>query len=379
MSSHLSPSAQTLLTRRDNLAELCWRDGLPDGSPTPTADSLPGGAVLLRVEAVALTANTLTYGLLGEQLRYWDFFPSSQPGWGCLPAWGTAQVEASTVSELPQGCRVSGLLPIATHCVMRPVRVTPRSLRDGAVHRRDLPGAYQHYDRLAPTEAGAPGPDTTEALGALLRPLFVLGFLLADYIVEMVERPSSATVVLTSASSKTAQAIAEQLAGSGIRVVGLTGPAHLGACAASGLYDAVLGYPSVVGVAEHTVDGGVVLVDIAGDPLLRDRLRAALEGRVARTVLVGAAHRAPGPVLVPSSTEEVFFAPDRIRRRTADWGADELRRRQDLAWQVYLAHTRPRVTLLPARGPEALTRVYHEVRQGHCPPEHGHILFPAAC
>jgi len=86
-----------------------------------------------------------------------------------------------------------------------------------------------------------------------------------------------------------------------------------------------------------------------------------------------------GPVLVPSSTEEVFFAPDRIRRRTADWGADELRRRQDLAWQVYLAHTRPRVTLLPARGPEALTRVYHEVRQGHCPPEHGHILFPAAC
>ncbi len=61
MSSHLSPSAQTLLTRRDNLAELCWRDGLPDGSPTPTADSLPGGTVLLRVEAVALTANTLTY------------------------------------------------------------------------------------------------------------------------------------------------------------------------------------------------------------------------------------------------------------------------------------------------------------------------------
>jgi len=136
----VTTGARTLLTGRDDLAGLAWRDGLPDGAPLPAAGSLPEGAVLLQVEAVALTANTLTYGLLGERLRYWDFFPSARPGWGCLPGWGTARVEASALSELPPGSRISGLLPIATNCLLWPRRLTPLTLRDGAEHRRELPG-----------------------------------------------------------------------------------------------------------------------------------------------------------------------------------------------------------------------------------------------
>jgi hypothetical protein len=102
---------------------------------------LPAGSVLVKVEAVALTANTFTYGLLGEQLGYWDFFPTARSGWGVLPAWGTGLVQDSAAPELPTGSRLSGLLPIASHCLLIPVQVTSSSLRDGSAHRRRLPPA----------------------------------------------------------------------------------------------------------------------------------------------------------------------------------------------------------------------------------------------
>ncbi len=369
----MTTRAMALLTRRDDLAQVAWREGQPDGRPLLSADSLPEGSVLLRVEAVALTANTMTYGLLGEQFRYWDFFPTAEPGWGCLPAWGTGVVELSSMPDLPPGSRVSGLLPVASHCVLRPVRVTADSLRDGAQHRRELPGSYQHYDRLA-SASGNRAPSTDEALGVLLRPLFILGFLLADYLAELAQRRDISTVVLTSASSKTAQAVAQQLAASGIHIVGLTSDARVDAVVASGLYGSVLSYPQADLAAARAAGGDVVLVDLAGDASLRERLRTALAPRVDRTVLVGATHRPAAPALVPSPNEEVFFAPDRLRQRTADWGALDLRRRQDLAWADYLTATRQRIEMLHAHGPAAAELAYREVIEGRCPPEHGHLL-----
>ncbi|HMG27775.1 MAG TPA: DUF2855 family protein, partial [Acidimicrobiia bacterium] len=58
-----------------------------DTDPPPLA---PGQA-LLRIDAFALTANNITYAVTGSALRYWDFFPSSEPEvWGRVPVWGFA-------------------------------------------------------------------------------------------------------------------------------------------------------------------------------------------------------------------------------------------------------------------------------------------------
>ena len=53
---------------------------------TPVPDLAPGEA-LLRVEKVGLTANNVTYAVLGETFRYWEFFPT-EPGRGRRPAVG---------------------------------------------------------------------------------------------------------------------------------------------------------------------------------------------------------------------------------------------------------------------------------------------------
>ena len=50
---------------------------------------LEPGQALLRVETFGLTANNITYAVLGEMMSYWDFFPA-EDGWGRVPMWGFA-------------------------------------------------------------------------------------------------------------------------------------------------------------------------------------------------------------------------------------------------------------------------------------------------
>ena len=45
---------------------------------------------------LAMTKMTVTYAVFGTAMRYWDFFPTGDPDWGCVPVWGFAEVVAST-------------------------------------------------------------------------------------------------------------------------------------------------------------------------------------------------------------------------------------------------------------------------------------------
>ena len=85
------------------------RDDL--GKTTVTENATPAlvdGEALLRVDRVGLTANNVTYAVLGEApFRYWNFFPT-EPGLGLVPLWGFAEVVASTVEGVEVGQRVYG-------------------------------------------------------------------------------------------------------------------------------------------------------------------------------------------------------------------------------------------------------------------------------
>ena len=107
------------------------------------------GQALLRVDRFALTTNNVTYAVMGDALKYWDFFPTSDPEvWGRIPVWGFADVVASAADEVASGTRVYGYLPTSTHLVVTPDRVAPRGFVDAAPHRASLPGAYNGYRRV---------------------------------------------------------------------------------------------------------------------------------------------------------------------------------------------------------------------------------------
>jgi hypothetical protein len=52
----------------------------------PLGDLRPG-QIRFRIERFALTANNVTYAIVGDMLGYWNFFPTKD-GWGRVPVMG---------------------------------------------------------------------------------------------------------------------------------------------------------------------------------------------------------------------------------------------------------------------------------------------------
>ena len=99
------------LVKRDDLRECRVAESeVPELEP---------GQALLRVETFGLTANNITYAVIGEMMSYWDFFPA-EDGWGRVPMWGFAGVERSEAEGVEPGTRLYGYLPPSSHLVVSP-------------------------------------------------------------------------------------------------------------------------------------------------------------------------------------------------------------------------------------------------------------------
>ena len=70
-------------------------------------EQLAPNQVLLEIDKFSFTSNNITYGVIGEKMNYWKFFPT-QEGFGIIPAWGLANVVASDHPEVKVGQRFYG-------------------------------------------------------------------------------------------------------------------------------------------------------------------------------------------------------------------------------------------------------------------------------
>src|SRR5215208_6570901 len=246
----------TLTVARSDLAETRLDTG---PVPEPAA-----GEAVLRVDRVGLTANNVTYAVLGDAFRYWEFFPT-EPGWGVVPLWGFADIVESRVEGLETGGRVYGYLPSGSHLVVRPGRVDERGFRETAEHRATLPSPYNTY---ALTTGDPAYEADREDLQVLFRPLFWTSFMLADWLVDN-DAMGAQRIVLSSASSKTP-------------------------------YGAVTDLSPAV---------RTLYADLAGDPRLADALRAGLGDALVHQVVVGVTHQKPAAAGTLADTgPEMFFA-----------------------------------------------------------------------
>ena len=171
----------------------------------PDAAALPDEALLVKVTSFALTANNITYAVLGDQLKYWQLFPAPQ-GFGNIPVWGFGEVSPRSIRDRRRR-KLFGYFPMATHLVIEAADVSKRGLRDGAAHRQGVAPVYNAYARVSddPAFAGRQGDHQ-----ALLRPLFMLSFLVDDFLAEN-EFYGAQNVMLSCASSKTAFGLAHLL------------------------------------------------------------------------------------------------------------------------------------------------------------------------
>jgi NADPH:quinone reductase-like Zn-dependent oxidoreductase len=337
---------------------------------TPVPQVGPGQA-LLRADRVGVTANNVTYAVLGRAFRYWEFFPTDE-GWGIVPLWGFADVVESQADGVEVGSRFYGYLPCSGYLLVEPGRVDERGFRDASAHRATLPSPYNAY--AVTTGDAAYDPDK-EDLQVLYRPLFFTSWMLADWLLDNDLRGAQA-VLLSSASSKTSYGAAFELKRQGQRVIGATSTRNRAFTESLGCYDAVVTYD---GLDQLDPALSVVYADVAGDAdltqALRDRLGAAF---VAHTV-VGVTHQAPAAAGTLKETgASAFFAPDQMGKRTQDWGKAGLDERFAEAWQAFSPVVEGWVDVEVSTGPQALEHVWLEVQGGRTAPRVGHVVtFPS--
>ncbi|HMF84655.1 MAG TPA: DUF2855 family protein [Acidimicrobiia bacterium] len=335
------------------------------------APPLSPGQVLLRVDAFALTANNVTYAVAGNALRYWDFFPSSEPEvWGRVPVWGFADVAATAQDDIEEGTRVYGFLPMSTHVVMTPRRVDPNGFVDMTPHRAGLAGAYNSYSRTNADPAHDPAHEDHRMI---LWPLFFTSFLIGDFLDDN-SFFGADEVILSSASSKTAIGTAFELdRRREVGVLGLTSSGNVDFVEGLGVYDRVVPYDEIVAL------GGTpaAYVDIAGDAAIRAAVHRAFGDQLEHSMMVGATHwdePSAEPAELPGPAPSFFFAPDRISKRTKEWGRTGLGDRVADAWRRYVEFADEWLEIRRSAGPEAVEATYREVVAGRTDPAVGHVL-----
>lgn len=351
-------SAWQLDTDRTDLATTLLRD-----VPTPEVGD---GQALLRVDRVGMTANNVTYAVLGDAFRYWEFFPT-EPGWGVVPLWGFAEVVESRADGVRVGDRLYGYLPSASHLLVTPGRVDARGFRDETPHRTGLPSPYNAY---ALTTGDAAYEPHREDLQVLYRPLFWTSYVLADRLLDVDLQPGE-VVLLSSASSKTAYGAAFELRQAGREVVGLTSARNVAFTEGLGCYDRVVAYDDVATLPAVPSR----YVDVAGSTALTAALRAHLGAALTGHVVVGVTFQelAPAGSLRDTGTA-VFFAPDQMGKRIAEWGRAEFERRFAAAWQRFAPVVEGWVDVTVGHGPQALQQAWTEVQSGASSPRTGHVL-----
>ena len=334
---------------------------------------LNDGELLVKVNTFSYTANNITYGVAGDQLGYWQFFPaqdSQQEGWGIIPVWGFGTVVNSQCEGVEKGERIFGYFPSAHYLKMANVNVSPNKLIDGASHRSKLPPAYNRYRRVNQEPGYRPELD---AAMMLLWPLHVTSFSLWDKLC-MHDYFGAKQILVLSASSKTSLGLGFALREDkdAPTSIGITSQGNQDWVESVDLYDEVLSYQQVKGL--DIVD--TAIVDMSGNAGLLNELQAHLGDNLKFCLNVGLTHwdEMGAKVEIPKDRKEFFFAPGHIQVRIKEWGPDEFDKRSTDFLARSTMNSQHWMKVRTIDGLNALKDIYPDIANGKIPPQDGIIV-----
>lgn len=336
--------------------------------PSP---ALEDGEIRVVVDRFALTANNVSYAVIGDMFGYWKYYPVDET-WGIIPVWGFADVVESRSPAVPVGERIWGFLPMASHAVLKPSSPGESSFVDDSEHRRDLPTVYNTYQR---TGLGSPELKAMEDERSLLFPLFTTSFVLHDWLMDN-DFFGARQVVITSASSRTGFGLANLLAQDPehpVRIVGLTSSGNIGFCEGLGSFDTVLPYDRVL-----DLDAGLptALVDMSGSASVIASVHEHFGDNLVVSSVVGVTHwqqRGRNKAL-PGATPTLFFAPAQFMKRDEEWGPGELLKRAFGQSARIAREVAASVSIEHIVGAEACRKALEETIAGTTSPSRGLIL-----
>lgn len=208
----------------------------------------------------------------------------------------------------------------------------------------------------------------------LLRPLFFTSFLIDDELADA-SLATSGPVLFASASSKTALATAFLLAQRpDAESIALTSGRSAEFVEGLGIYDRTITYDQIATLERRST----TFVDMAGDATVRQAVHEHFGDQLRHSMVVGATHRdavaTARPAHLPGPAPTFFFAPDRARKRSTDWGAAGLQSRAAEAWHPFCEWAGDWLEVIAGNGFDDVEPAWIDVLDGRVSPDRAHVL-----
>ena len=350
---------------RDNLSQTRTVD-----LANPADINLNPGEAILKVDRFAITANNITYGVAGDIIGYWQFFPADGE-WGRIPVWGTGTVVRAGDTHLTEGSEYYGYFPMSSYLVVKPENVSDRGFTDAAEHRAPLPPTYNQYS-LMTAENGFNRDQDQHRM--VYFPLFATGFILDDWLFDN-DYFGADDIIISSASSKTSFSLAFLLSQRKTKkVIGLTSSGNREFVEGMGIYDEVVTYdnPSALDNTRKAA-----FVDMAGNRAVLSAIHHHFADNLVCSAGVGITHYdardGEDPSTLPGATPSMFFAPTQMQKRNQEWGPAKYQEEMNKAWNSFMDVVDNWVTIHEGQGPDAMVATYQKVLNG-APPSEAYVV-----
>jgi hypothetical protein len=341
-------------------------------------DTLSDGQIMVRVSKVALTANSITYVIGSQQgfLPYLDIFPATE-GLGHMPCWGFGDVIYSKHPDVPEGERLYGFFPIASHIVCTPGKTHERGFTDVAACRNEVAPFYNEYSYIRKEPGYAP---EFEDNMMLFRPLFATSYLLHSFSEDRGYLEDADQIIISSASSKTAMGFSYLLnknETAKVKSIGLTSARNKDFVLGLNCYDEVLTYDEIHALQ---ADGKAAFFDVAGNRDVMASVHRQLGDSLIYSGLVGQTHwedkdkrtddELPGPRQI------VWSGPDQVMTLRERHGEKGFVKLVQAAMIDFMMAAYDWIKVIPAEGPEAIDARVKEILDGEINADEGVSLVP---
>jgi len=263
---------------------------------------------------------------------------------------------------------------MSSHLLVTVKNVSRKGFVDNSEHRRVLPPAYNFYTN---TEEDATFTPETEKLISIFRPLFVTSFLIDEYLSEQSFYKAS-QILITSASSKTAQALASLLAhriranALNLNLIGLSSKKNIKFVSQLGWYDQTISYDSI---AQLNSNEKSIVIDFSGNHNIQFQLQTLLNKNLVYNCLVGLVdwQNLEGENILPQKGE-FFFAPAHAQNRQKEWGVLEFQLKIAKAWKQFMDAMQSKISIKEHMGGQELETLYSDMLNGKIDPKYGNVV-----
>ena len=323
--------------------------------------------VILEIERYAFTSNNITYGVIGDTLGYWNFFPVEEP-FGIIPVWGFANVTSSKSKNISDGDKFYAYFPMSRYLKVTPKKVNDFGFVDDSNHRRKLPSVYNHYLKISNDV------DKSVEYHPLIKPLFLTSFLNYFFLKDEIFFESD-QIILTSASSKTALSLAFLLSKykskDRKKIIAITSEKNMQFVSEIKLYDTVLSYDNA---EENIKRSKSVIVDFAGNSDYLKKLSDHLGEELKHVSLIGLADWSSKTNFKSIPNSKFFFAPNHAEKRYREMGVKRTTFLADDLLKEFIKKIKNYIKLEYCNDPKELHKLYLKSLNGKIDPSKGYMV-----